>query len=155
MLALELDRHNTREYEAELPEMDPADMTAFKSLIGLLWKAYTNKIKIHSKAFLKVVFETGSEKLEMLKPLQNPIIRKCFDQLNGEGLDQAKTTLRYFTFQKLNERRDKLIEESRVANKELLMNYVETFMKELADGVIHMRLSKTEKERVVRVAGNA
>ena len=62
--------------------MNEEELKVFKELLELLWQAHKGKIKSVSKELLKVIFETGSEKMGRLKLLQNPTIKSCFSRLN-------------------------------------------------------------------------
>ena len=74
--------------------MNEEELTTFKELLELLWQAHRGRIKSVSKELLKVVFETGSEKLGRLKLLQNPTIKSCFSRLSEEVTDRTKAILR-------------------------------------------------------------
>lgn len=43
-----------------------------------------------------------------------------------------------------------LVKESRLVHKEVNMKYIEIFMRELNEGVIKERISKSDKERILR-----
>ena len=70
--------------------MKEDELKAFKSLLDLIWMSHKRKLKSVSKELLKIVFETGSEKMNRLRLLHNPIIRNCFIGLNDQATDCAK-----------------------------------------------------------------
>lgn len=152
--ALDLTHLDRLNYEEVFPRMSNGGRVAIKGLLEILLGSHKGKIKSTSKELLKIVFETGSERNRKFKLLNNIRIRNYFENHDPMSVMEAKACLRDYAIEKLLLKKNSCIDESRIIRKDINERYVEIFIKELQEGVIRERISKSDKLKIFETCEN-
>lgn len=70
------------------------------------------------------------------------------------SVSEAKANLREYTIVKLLLKKNSFIDESRIVRKDINERYVEIFIKELQEGLIKERISKSDKLTILEACKN-
>jgi hypothetical protein len=152
--ALDLNRLERLDYATVFIQLTPAARSAIKGLLEILQLSHKGKIKSTSKELLKIVFENGVEQNKKFKLLNNSRIRNFFEHHEQASIIEAKNYLRSYTVEKLLQRKSSFIGDSRIIRKDINERYVEIFIRELQEGLIRERISKTDKLRIFESCEN-
>ena len=152
--ALDLNHLERLNYSVVFCQLNPLAQIAIKGLLEILQLSHKGKIKSTSKELLKIVFENGVEQNKKFKLLNNSRIRSFYETHDQANIIEAKNYLRSYTVEKLLQQKASFIEDSRIIRKDINERYVEIFIRELQEGSIKERISKTDKLRIFESCEN-